>query len=101
MHWPAAAGSLQLKDPTLTPVQAQDNRDRTIEQYLCRDVMRDSGANRDVAVAFLHGFILGRSGRSQFNLDDLHTQTAAFIEDCLSNPNEKALDAMTKVKKQP
>jgi hypothetical protein len=24
--------------------------------------MRESGANRDVAVAFLHGFLLGKSG---------------------------------------
>ncbi len=82
-----------------TPIQAQDSRDRTIEQYLCRDVMRDSGANREVAIAFLHGFLLGRSGRTQFNLDDLHKQTEAFIEDCLSNPNEKAVEAMTRVKK--
>jgi hypothetical protein len=80
-------------------VNAQDGRDRTVDQYQCRDIMRDSGADRDVAIAFLHGFLLGKSGQVQFNLDDLHKRTDAFIERCLSNPNEKAVDAMMTVKR--
>ncbi len=95
----SAKGAAIILALAVTPVQAQEGRDRTVEQYLCRDVMRENGANRDVAVAFLHGFLLGRAGRSHFNLDDLHKQTDAFIEDCLSNPNEKAVDAMARVKK--
>ena len=82
----------------LGPASAQDTKDRTIEQYVCKDVMRDSGANRDVAIAFLHGFLLGKSGSSKFNLDMLHKQTADFIERCLANPDEKAMDSMSKVK---
>ena len=78
---------------------AQEAKDRAIEQYECRDVMRDSGSNRDVAIAFLHGFLLGKSGGSKFNLDVLQKQTAAFIERCLLNPREKAVDAMTAVTK--
>lgn len=84
---------------TLTPVSAQDASNRTIDQYQCKDVMRDSGANRDVAIAFLHGFLLGKSGRVQFNLDDLHKQTDAFIEQCLNNPTDKAVDVMAAIKK--
>jgi hypothetical protein len=79
--------------------QAQDNKDRRVEQYECRDIMRDSGANRDVSIAFLHGFLLGKSASSSFNLDKIKQQTDAFIERCLSNPTEKALDAMTVVGK--
>jgi len=77
---------------------AQTQADRTIEQYQCKDVMRDSGSNRDVAIAFLHGYLLGKSGNSRFNLEVLARQTDDFIERCLSNPNEKAADAMTTVK---
>jgi len=72
--------------------------DRTIEQYKCKDVIRESGSNRDVAIAFLHGFITGKSGSSKFNVDAIHKQTNAFIEHCLDNPNETALDAMLSVK---
>lgn len=84
---------------TVLPVQAQDQGDRTIEQYACKDVMRDSGANRDVAIAFLHGYLLGKSGSSKFNLDKVRAQTDAFIDRCLDNPTEKAEQAMMAIKK--
>jgi len=77
----------------------QDVKDRQVEQYECKDILRDSGGNRDVAIAFLHGFLLGKSEGSKFNLDVLHAQTSAFIERCLENPHEKAIDAMLAVKK--
>ncbi len=65
----------------------------------CKDVMRESGGNRDVAIAFLHGFMLGQSGGSAFNVETLRKQTDAFIERCLDNPGLKAIEAMTAAKK--
>jgi len=82
---------------TTSLVRAQDTKDRTIEQYVCKDIMRESGASRDVAIAFLRGFMLGKSGTTKFNLDALHRQSDQFIERCLSNPDEKAMDAMSKI----
>jgi hypothetical protein len=81
------------------PAAAQDNLNRTVDQYKCRDIMRESGANRDISIAFLHGFLLGKSGGQNFNLDALHKQTEAFVEHCLSNPDGKAVDSMMAVKK--
>ena len=80
------------------PARAQDAKDRTVEQYTCKDVMRESGANRDVAIAFLHGFLLGKSGSSKFNVDVLRKQSDDFIERCLENPAEKAVDVASKVR---
>jgi hypothetical protein len=77
---------------------AQGVSSRSIEQYSCKDVMREHGANRDVTISFLHGFLLGKSGSSTFDLDILHKQTSDFIERCLDNPAERAVDAMSKVK---
>jgi len=77
---------------------AQDANGRTVEQYSCKDVMREHGSNRDVTIAFLHGYLLGKSGRLTFNIEDLHKQTSAFIEYCLDNPGERAIDAMAKIK---
>jgi hypothetical protein len=82
----------------LGPASAQNAKDRTVEQYPCKDVVRESGADRDVAIAFLHGFLLGKSGGSKFNLDVLHKQSNDFIERCLDNLAERALDSMSKVK---
>ena len=90
-------GSLVLLlAPAFSPVAAQDAKDRAVEQFLCKDVVRESGV--DVAIAFLHGFLLGKSGSAKFNLDALHKQSSDFIERCLDNPGERALDAMAKVK---
>ena len=80
------------------PATAQDAKDRTVEQFLCKDVVRESGVDRDVAIAFLHGFLLGKSGGAKFNLDVLHKQSNDFIERCLDNPGERALDAMSKIR---
>jgi hypothetical protein len=80
-------------------VGAQSSASRTVEQYSCKDVMRDSGANRDVAIAFLHGYLLGKSNSSSFNLEVMEKQTDAFIDRCLDNPNEKAIEAMMAIKK--
>lgn len=115
LHRPVAPGQLQLKDMTMISARtlalaaalaclagdafAQDNKNRTVDQYKCREVMRDSGVNRDIAIAFLHGFLLGKSGGQSFNLDTLHTQTENFVEHCLSNPEGKAIDSMMAVKK--
>ena len=95
----AVLGAAVLLAGAIAPISAQDSKDRTIEQYSCKDIMRESGANRDVAIAiaFLRGFMLGKSGSTKFNLDVLHKQSDDFIERCLANPDEKAMDAMAKV----
>jgi hypothetical protein len=92
---PAFAASLAA---TTAPVHAQPAKDRTVEQYLCKDVMRESGADRDVAIAFLHGFLLGKTGKSDFNVDILRKQSDQFIEACLAKPNDKAIDIMAAAK---
>jgi HdeA/HdeB family protein len=93
-----AAALLTCFASGLVPVWAQDSKDRVVEQFTCKDIMRESGANRDVVIAFLHGFLLGKSGSSKFNLDVLRRESDDLIERCLDNPGEKAVDAAAKVK---
>jgi HdeA/HdeB family len=79
--------------------QAESGADRTIDQYKCKDVMREPDGNRAVAIAFLHGYLLGKSGDSKFNVEVLEKQTDDFIEQCLDSPQAKAEDVMLKLKK--
>jgi len=72
---------------------AQDNV-REVASYQCRDVMRMSGKDRDIALAFLHGYVLGTKGETSFDPEALRAATDLFIEYCLSNPDDVALDAM-------
>jgi hypothetical protein len=95
-----AVAALSAVTTVPVPAQEQTTGERTIEQFICKDIMRDSGSDRDVAIAFLHGYLLGKSGRSSFDTEILRTETVAFIDRCLDNPNEKAEQAMLAVKKK-
>jgi HdeA/HdeB family len=97
-HRSIALGALILSGFGVALAAAQGTNTRTTDQYTCKDVMREHGDNRDVTIAFLHGFLLGKSGSASFDIDMLHKQTSAFIEYCLDHPDEKAVDAMAKIK---
>ena len=79
-------------------VIAQDSSARNVDQYTCKDIMRGSDDSRTTAIAFLHGYLLGKSGSSAFDLDTMAKQTDAFIDACLDNPNDKAANVMMKIK---
>jgi hypothetical protein len=83
----------------MAPASAQSAADRTVELFTCKDVMREPNTSREVAIAFLHGWLLGKSGGSKFNVEVLERQTSAFIEECLDKPQDKAADVMAKLKK--
>ncbi len=113
MYWPADERQMQLRSAAKTLVlfsalsmgflvacaPSLFAQDRTVAQYSCKDVMRESGPDRDVAIAFLHGFLLGNSGADKFNVDDLRRQSDQFVEACLEKPGSKAIDVMSTVKK--
>ena len=90
------SGALVVVSPMAAAAQEASNR--TVDQYVCKDIMKEGGSTRDTAVAFLHGYLLGKAGGTKFDLEVLAKQTDAFVDRCLENPNEKAIDAMAKVK---
>ena len=67
--------------------------------YMCKDIMRTSGDDREVALALLHGYRLGKMGTTQFDTQILAQATDDFIEYCLDHPNEKALAVFEKLPK--
>jgi len=70
-----------------------------MNDYLCKDVMRMSGSDRENTLAFVHGYRLGKKNTTQFQVDELTALTDKFIEHCLDNPNDKALAAFEKLGK--
>jgi hypothetical protein len=90
--------SIALAGAISVPAIAQDNGNRTVEQFTCKDIMRLDDSDRAIAAAFLHGYFLGKSGGTKFNLDALAKQTDGFFDSCLDSPKDKALDVMKKVK---
>jgi hypothetical protein len=64
--------------------------------YTCKEVRHESGSNREVSIVFIRGYLLGKSGAANFNIDDLFRQTDALIDRYLDNPTEQAIDVMMK-----
>jgi hypothetical protein len=74
---------------------ATDQRDFATQT--CKDVMRLSGSDRDIALAFAHGYVLGRKGTTQYDVDALAQVTDRFIDHCLDHPAENALRSFEKL----
>jgi hypothetical protein len=75
---------------------AQSTSELAIERFSCRDLLRESGTDRDVAVAFLHGYLLGKAGVTTFARESARAHATDFIERCLDDPKQSAIDTMMK-----
>lgn len=72
---------------------------KDLGEFSCKDVMILSGEDRDVSIAFAHGYMLGKNKTTQYDIDKLAKITDAFIDYCLDHPGEKALASFEKVYK--
>jgi hypothetical protein len=72
---------------------------RKVSQYTCKDIMRMDGDDRDIAIAFLHGYLLGSKKADDFHTTTLAAATDRFIETCLDNPKRQALEVMQQATK--
>lgn len=61
--------------------------------YTCKEIMRLSGEDRDIAVTLAHGYVMGKQGTTMFDTDAMAKTTDIFIDYCLDHPTEKALGA--------
>ncbi len=72
---------------------------RKVSQFTCKDIMRMDGDDRDIAIAFLHGYLLGSKKADEFHTTTLAAATDQFIETCLDNPKRQALEIMQQATK--
>lgn len=73
--------------------------ERDLKNNLCKDVMRLSGEDREIALALAHGYVLGKKGTTKYEIDRLAGITDKFVDYCLDHPNENALDAFERLAK--
>lgn len=90
---PTAAAVLTLL--LSSNILASDQRD--FGEQSCKDVMRLSGGDRDIALAFAHGYRLGKKGTTKYEVEALAQLTDRFIDYCLDHPSENALQSFEKV----
>ena len=68
-----------------------------LNSYRCKDIMRLSGEDREVALALVHGYRLGKKGTTQYQTEVLAEITDKFIDYCLDHPQEGALKSFEKI----
>jgi hypothetical protein len=93
------AGHGATQQPAKADRPAKSDQPDDLDRYLCKDLMRMSGDDRVIALSALHGYTLGRKGTTKYVPAELSKISDSFIEHCLSNPNDKALPAFSKLAK--
>jgi hypothetical protein len=88
-----------LLSGTAAALAEAPSTNKDLSGFVCKDVMRLSGSEREVSLALVHGYRLGKMGTTQFDVEALSELTDAFIEYCLDNPDENALEAFEKLGK--
>ena len=77
----------------------ESSNKKDLSEFLCKDVMRLSGSERENALALVHGYRLGKMNTTQYEIETLSDLTDRFIDYCLDNPNDKALASFEKLGK--
>ena len=91
----AAIAALCFGGSTALAEEKPQMKDMT--ESLCKDVMRYSGEDRVIALAFVQGYRLGKKNMTKYDPDALGQISDKFVEYCLDHPNEKALASFEKI----
>ena len=84
---------------SVTGISVAQDDDIDLSAITCKEVMRTSGADRDSVMALMQGYVLGKKGATKFNSTKLANVSDEFVEHCLDNPTDKALDTLGKIAK--
>lgn len=94
----AALASVLLVSTTAVLAE-EESTQKNLNDFVCKDVMRLSGSERDNTLALAHGYRLGKMNTTTYEIEVLSDLTDRFIDHCLNNPNDKALAAFEKLGK--
>ena len=91
--WPVFALTLLMVTALPVPAGAAED-DGDLTTLTCKEVMILSGVDRDNTISFIHGYIVGKQGATDVDLDKLTDSTETFMNTCLDNPTAKAIPTM-------
>jgi hypothetical protein len=77
-------------------IAGETSKTQGINDYTCKDFMILSGKDRDIALAFAHGYRLGEKKTTQYSTQLPAEATDKFIDYCLENPGQNALESRRK-----
>ena len=86
--------ALTLTIVIAAPAFAQEDK-RNVAEVECKAVMRLNDRERENTIVFLHGYLAGKKGELVIDIAKLSAATDKFIDHCLDNPKDKAIDVMS------
>lgn len=67
-----------------------------ISKLTCKELMSGDDSDREVGMAFYHGFLAGKKNNQVLNVSEMGSTTDKVKDYCLSNPTSTVMDAFTK-----
>jgi len=73
---------------------AAESSVKSVNEFSCKTIMRADDFDQDAAIAFMHGYLVGKSGKASFDVEKLRMATDAFVDACLDNPKSTAINVL-------
>jgi hypothetical protein len=89
-------GMIFVFSPALAEETTLTGTTLDIGKLTCKELMRGNDSDRDVGIAFYHGFLAGKTNSQVINIHDTGAKTERVTDYCLSNPTSTVMDAFTK-----
>ena len=70
-----------------------------MSKITCKEFMAGNDNDREVNMAFMHGFFAGKKGNPVVDINAVTVQTEKVRDYCLSNPTSTVMDAFAKIAK--
>ncbi len=84
----------------VVPVSAEEGKpgENTINigKMTCKELMSGNDTDREVGIAFFHGYLAGKKGNEIVDLPSTSALSDRVRDYCLSNPTSTVMDAFTK-----
>jgi len=92
-------GALFAALPVLAETISSENQVIELDKLTCKELMRGNDTDREVGVAYYHGFLAGKANRLELDVYAAGALTDKVMDYCLSNPTSTVMDAFTKAQK--
>jgi len=79
-----------------TPALAEEGKTVDIGKLTCKELMSGNDSDREIGMAFYHGFLTGKKNNMVINLHEMSAKTDRVKDYCLSNPTGTVMDAFAK-----
>jgi hypothetical protein len=92
-------GAVLVAMPALADTMKSEEPVIDIAKLTCKELMSGNDTDREVGIAYFHGFIAGKANRNALDVYAAGASTDKVTDYCLSNPASTVMDAFAKAQK--